>query len=138
MANTRPELRQRCAICATLDLLGGRWRAPVLYQLRTGMKRFGELRRLLPNITQRVLTQQLRDLERAGLIRREVHAEVPLRVEYELTSWGASLEPVLQALRDWGERYEQRESDVVPPEPVVRLPASAANVRASELRVPGP
>jgi len=97
-----------CPIDSTLKVIGGRWKTAVLYHLSSGTKRFGELRRQLPNITQRMLTLQLRELEAAGLVRRTVYAEVPPRVEYDLTPWGESLRPVLDALSDWGKRYRRR------------------------------
>jgi DNA-binding HxlR family transcriptional regulator len=97
-----------CPIDSTLKVIGGRWKTAVLYHLSFGTKRFGELRRQLPNITQRMLTLQLRELEAAGLVRRTVYAEVPPRVEYDLTPWGESLRPVLEALSDWGTSYRGR------------------------------
>jgi DNA-binding HxlR family transcriptional regulator len=101
-------LNSRCAVEATLGVIGGRWKAAVLFKLSSGTKRFGQLRKLLPNVTQRMLTLQLRELERDGLVRRTVYAEVPPRVEYELTAWGESLRPVIDAMVEWGERYRRR------------------------------
>lgn len=89
-------------------MIGGRWKGVVLWWLLGGKLRFGELRRKLPNCTERMLTVQLRELEEDGLLTRTVYAEVPPRVEYELTPFGKSLEPILRALRDWGERYKRR------------------------------
>jgi DNA-binding HxlR family transcriptional regulator len=97
-----------CAVEAALGVIGGRWKGVVLYWLLKEKKRFGELRRQLPNCSARVLTLQLRELERDGLVKRTVYAEVPPRVDYELTAFGRSLEPVLLGLRDWGQRYERR------------------------------
>jgi DNA-binding HxlR family transcriptional regulator len=102
------ELRSRCPVEATLGVMGGRWKAAILFQLSSGTQRFGQLRKLLPNITQRMLTLQLRELEHDGLVRRTVYAEVPPRVEYELTSWGESLRPVIDAMSEWGQRYRRR------------------------------
>ena len=102
------ELKTRCAVEATLGVIGGRWKTAVLFQLTPGTKRFGELRRLLPNVTQRMLTLQLRELEQDGLVRRTVNAELPPRVEYELTAWGESLRPVIDAMCEWGQRYRRR------------------------------
>lgn len=102
------ELKSRCSVEATLGVIGGRWKAAVLFQLATGTQRFGQLRKLLPNITQRMLTLQLRELEEDGLVRRTVYAEVPPRVEYELTAWGESLRPILHAMCEWGQRYRRR------------------------------
>src|SRR5215510_6402579 len=84
-----------CPIEATLEVLGGKWKGMVLHRLMFGMLRFNELRRLLPHVTQRMLTRQLRELERDGLIRRRVYAEVPPRVEYSLSEFGLSLKPIL-------------------------------------------
>jgi DNA-binding HxlR family transcriptional regulator len=98
----------RCAVEATLGVIGGRWKAAVLFQLSSGTQRFGQLRKLLPNITQRMLTLQLRELEKDGLVRRTVYAEVPPRVEYELTAWGESLRPIIDAMGEWGQRYRRR------------------------------
>jgi DNA-binding HxlR family transcriptional regulator len=97
-----------CAVEASLALIGGRWKGVVLHWLLKGKKRFGELRRLLPNCTQRMLTLQLRELEEDGLVTRTVFAEVPPRVEYELTDFGRSLGPVIEALRSWGEQYKDQ------------------------------
>ena len=97
-----------CAVEATLGVIGGRWKGVVLFHLLKGKKRFGELRRTLPNCTQRMLTLQLRELEEDGLVKRTIFAEVPPRVEYELTPFGRSLEPVLLGMRDWGEKYKKR------------------------------
>ena len=97
-----------CSVEATLGVIGGRWKGVVLYRLLEGKRRFGELRRKLPNCTPRMLTLQLRELEEDGLVKRTVYAEVPPRVEYELTAFGKSLEPILVGIRDWGLRYKGR------------------------------
>ncbi|CAN2532424.1 MAG TPA: helix-turn-helix domain-containing protein [Methylosinus sp.] len=91
-----------CPIEAAMDIIGGKWKPSILFRLAGGTKRFSELQRLLKTITQRTLTQQLRDLERDRMISRRVYAEVPPRVEYSLTDRGRSLEPVLGLLFDWG------------------------------------
>lgn len=93
-----------CPMEATLDLIGGKWKSVILFRLNEGTKRFSELGRLLPRITPRMLTQQLRDLERDGLVNRKIYAEVPPRVEYSLTDTGRTLRPVLDALMAWGEK----------------------------------
>jgi len=97
-----------CSVESALAVIGGRWKGVVLYWLSTRTLRFGELRRLLSNCSQRMLTLQLRELEEDGLVKRTVFAEVPPRVEYELTPFGRSLEPILLSLKDWGDRYRRR------------------------------
>ena len=94
-----------CPVEATLDLIDGKWKAVILYHLLNDTVRFNELRRRLSRITQRMLTRQLRELEADGLIHREIYAEVPLRVEYSLTTLGRSLEPVVRMLWTWGNQY---------------------------------
>lgn len=94
-----------CPTEATLAVIGGRWKVPILWNLLAGKSRFGELSRKLPGASQKMLTQQLRELEGDGLVHRKVFAEVPPRVEYSLTELGRSLEPVVQALSNWGESY---------------------------------
>ncbi len=100
--------RSNCAVEATLGVIGGRWKGVVLFWLLDGKLRFGELRRKLPNCTERMLTTQLRELEEDGLVTRTVYAEVPPRVEYELTAFGASLRPILLGMCEWGQRYKRR------------------------------
>ena len=95
-----------CPIEKTLDVLGGKWKGMVLHRLLHGTLRFNELRRLLPHVTQRMLTRQLRELERDGIIRRTVYAEVPPKVEYSLTSFGLSLKPILLMMEEWGRDYQ--------------------------------
>lgn len=97
-----------CPIETTLDVLGGKWKGMVLHRLMFGTLRFNELRRLLPHVTQRMLTRQLRELERDGVIRRRVYAEVPPRVEYSLSEFGDSLRPVLAMMGDWGAAYQDK------------------------------
>src|ERR1700752_3594235 len=95
-----------CPVEATLDLIDGKWKAVILYHLLDDTMRFGELgRRLSRRVSQRMLPRQLRELEAAGLIHREVYAEVPPRVEYSLTQRGRSLEPVIRSLWIWGNSY---------------------------------
>jgi DNA-binding HxlR family transcriptional regulator len=92
-----------CAVEATLSLIGGKWKGVVLFHLFEGTLRFNEIRRRLPNVTQRMLTTQLRELEAAGLILRKIYAEVPPKVEYSLSPRGRSLEAVVMALKAWGD-----------------------------------
>lgn len=88
-------------------MAGGKWKPIIIHYLIGGTKRFGELRRLIGGITQRSLTLQLRELEECGVITRQVFAEVPPRVEYTLTEFGLTLQPVLSAMKEWGETYIQ-------------------------------
>lgn len=94
-----------CPVEATLELIGGKWKGIVLYYLLDGRLRFSELKRRIGCVTQRMLTKQLRELEGSGLVNRTVYAEVPPRVEYELTQAGQTLEPILISLKNWGESY---------------------------------
>ena len=91
----------KCPAEPTVGVIGGRWKVPVLWHLFAGTKRFGELKRALPGCTARMLTQQLRELEEAGVVRRKVYAEVPPKVEYSLTGRGQSLKPVIDAMCRW-------------------------------------
>lgn len=94
-----------CHVEATLDVIGGKWKGAILYHLLDQSRRFNELRRKMPDITQRMLTLQLRELEEDGIISRTVHAQVPPHVDYSLTAFGRSLEPILLMMRDWGSTY---------------------------------
>lgn len=94
---------RECVVEATLDLIGGKWKGLILYHLLQERLRFNELKRRLGAITQRMLTKQLRELEQDGLLIRTVYAEVPPRVEYDLSPAGQSLAPVIAALKAWGE-----------------------------------
>lgn len=97
-----------CPVETTLDIIGGKWKGILLYHLIDGKKRFNEFRKLYPKITQRILTLQLRELERDGVIHREVYKQVPPKVEYSLTEFGRTLEPVILHMKDWGEKYKDR------------------------------
>ena len=92
-----------CSVEAALSVVGGRWKSVIIFHLlENGMLRFGELKASIPEITQRMLTKQLRELETDGVVLRTVYAEVPPRVEYRLTDYGRTLEPIMYAMRDWG------------------------------------
>lgn len=95
-----------CPVETTLTLIGDKWKVLILRDLLTGTKRFGELKRSVGNVSQKVLTAQLRDMEESGLLTRKVYAEVPPRVEYSLTELGHSLRPILDAMSSWGENYK--------------------------------
>ena len=94
--------RYSCPVELTVDVVGGRWRTVLLSRLKEGVHRYGELRRLVPGISEKMLSQRLRELEADGLITRRDLGTVPPHVEYDLTEQGRSLAPVLQALYDWG------------------------------------
>ena len=98
----------RCPVETTLEIIGGKWKPLIIFYLTTQPRRFGELRRLIPRITQQMLTLQLRELEADGIVNREVFAEVPPRVVYSLTDDGRSLEPVLESMLAWGLRRAQQ------------------------------
>lgn len=98
-----------CPVEAALDLIDGKWKGVILYHLQDGPIRFNELRRRLNNITQRMLTRQLRELEDSGLILRTVYPQVPPKVEYALSDDGRSLAPVIAALHDWGSGWLARQ-----------------------------
>jgi len=94
-----------CPVEITLSLLGSKWKILILRELFVGTKRFGELARGVPNISQKMLTQQLRQMEADNLIKRKIYPEVPPRVEYSLTDIGKSLSPILDSMHKWGARY---------------------------------
>ena len=91
-----------CPAETTAKLIGGRWKIVILWYLFQGVKRFSELHRALRGVTQKVLTQQLRDMERNGIVARTVYAQVPPKVEYSVTTLGMSLKPVVEAMHRWG------------------------------------
>ena len=95
----------QCSMELTLDLIGGKWKALILWHLGENTLRFSELKKTLPQITQKMLTQQLRDLESHGLVHRFIHTQIPPKVEYSLTAAGKSLLPILSTLCQWGLNY---------------------------------
>ena len=99
--------RLSCAVETTLEIVGGRWKVLILHELFQGVRRFNELHRALNGVTQKMLTQQLRELEDDGIVHREVYPQVPPKVEYSLTPLGRTLEPILDAMHEWGRRYTQ-------------------------------
>jgi DNA-binding HxlR family transcriptional regulator len=94
-----------CPVEMTLMLMGDRWKTLIIWRLLAGTKRFGQLKKEVTGISQKVLTDHLRIMEENGLVNRKVYAEVPPRVEYSLTELGRSLKPILEAMRQWGEQY---------------------------------
>lgn len=96
-----------CDVAQTISLIGGKWKAIILFHLmEDGILRFGQLQRLVPDITQRMLTLQLREMERDGLVTRTIYREVPPRVEYSLTQLGTSLTPIIHSMKKWGHDYK--------------------------------
>lgn len=111
MENIPKEYKYSWGIEATLDVIGGKWKPLVMYQLKDGTLRFSQiLSRVQPKITQRMLTKELRELEKDGLVVREVYPQVPPKVEYSLTEKGQSLMPILDQLCEWG--YEHMGGDI--------------------------
>jgi len=98
-------IQYQCSMELTLDLIGGKWKALILWHLGENTLRFSELKRTLPKITQKMLTQQLRELEASGLVNRFIHTQIPPKVEYSLTPAGKSLLPILETLCQWGLNY---------------------------------
>lgn len=97
----------KCPIETTLKMLGCKWKVLIIRELLTGTKRFGELKRAVTGITQKVLTSKLREMEELGLLEREVYPQIPPKVEYTLTDIGYSLRPVLESLKCWGKDYKR-------------------------------
>lgn len=95
-----------CPVETTLTLIGDKWKVLILRDLLPGTKRFGELKKSIGKVSQKVLTAQLRDMEQNGLVHRKVYPEVPPRVEYSLTPLGMSLRPILDAMWNWGQEYK--------------------------------
>lgn len=91
-----------CPVTETLAVIGGKWKPIILWEMQTGIVRFGQLKKVIPEITQKMLTQQLRELEDDGIIWRKVYAEVPPRVEYGITDYGKTLRPLLDEMGKWG------------------------------------
>ena len=96
-----------CPIGMAITLLGGKWKLPILYHLRVQTLRFNALKKALPKITQKMLTQQLREMERDGLVQRKIYAEIPPKVEYSVTPITKKLDPILKSLCGWGTEYQE-------------------------------
>ena len=107
--STAPNL-PACPVETTLTLISDKWKVLILRDLLTRTKRFGELRKSIGTVSQKVLTSQLRQMEESGLLTRKVYAEVPPRVEYTLTELGYSLKPIMDAMWAWGENYKKQYS----------------------------
>jgi len=103
---------EKCSVRAALAVIGGKWKPVIARYLMLGTKRFGELRKAMPDATQKMLTQQLRELERDGIVERKIYHQVPPKVEYSLTAYGQTLQPVLHELCKWGERHAARSDSV--------------------------
>ncbi len=108
MAHEKYDCNEGCPVEAALSVIGGKWKGVILYHLQEETIRFNELRRLMPSVTQRMLTKQLRELEADDLILRTVYAEVPPKVEYSMTDYGKTLAPLIKALQEWGSEYLER------------------------------
>lgn len=105
MRHKRYDCNFGCPVEACVEVVGGKWKGVILFHLLGGTKRFNELLRLIPGVTQRMLTRQLRELEDDRVVERKIYAEVPPKVEYSLTEFGRTLEPVLRTLQVWGSQY---------------------------------
>jgi DNA-binding HxlR family transcriptional regulator len=97
-----------CPVAATVNLIGNKWKPLILRDLLTGTKRYGELRKTVAGISQKVLTDNLRSMEEDGIVARKIYAEVPPRVEYSLSELGETLRPIIEVMRKWGESYKAR------------------------------
>jgi DNA-binding HxlR family transcriptional regulator len=97
-----------CPVKLTADIIGGKWKPSILFYLESGTKRFGELRKRIPGLTKKMLTQHLRELERDQIVHRKVYAVVPPRVEYSLTRHGESLKSILKLMSSWGTKHRAR------------------------------
>ncbi|PHS70368.1 MAG: transcriptional regulator [Methylophaga sp.] len=104
---SRNQPAPHCPLETALSLIGGKWKGVILYRLIGNTLRFGELRKIMPTVTQRMLTKQLRELEADELILREVYRQVPPKVEYSLTDKSVALQPILLALESWGAEYHK-------------------------------
>jgi DNA-binding HxlR family transcriptional regulator len=97
-------------VATTIQAIGGRWKMLILWHLEEGQRRYNELRRLIPGVSQKMLTQQLKELEQDGLIERKVYPEMPPRVEYAMTAYGKTLRPIFDIMYEWGVAHRARQS----------------------------
>jgi DNA-binding HxlR family transcriptional regulator len=127
------ELNSGCAVEACLEVIGGKWKGVILHHLMdSGVLRFNEIQRLKPNLSPRILTAQLRELEHDGVIVRKVYPVVPPKVEYSLSKAGESLKPLIKAMQDWGDEYLLRTNAPIS----ARAKASAQRNEGEETAVP--
>lgn len=108
MDTEKKKINRKSPATITLQVIGGKWKVLILYELFSGVKRFSELRRLLIGVTQKMLTQQLREMERNGLIHREIYPQIPPKVEYSLTPLGESLKPIVDTMCDWALKHGKK------------------------------
>ena len=130
MRKQRHNAYTHCPVEATLDIIGGKWKSIILFRVLEETRRFNELRRLIPSLTQRMLTNQLRELEHDGLIVRKIYAQVPPKVEYSISAFGKTLEPVLLALAQWAEK------NMLPRMAAIELIALEENAACKHLKTP--
>jgi DNA-binding HxlR family transcriptional regulator len=116
-----------CPVESTLKVIGGRWKVLILRELFQGVKRFGELHRALNGITQKMLTQQLREMEADGIVHREVYLQVPPKVEYSLTTLGESLKPLVEEMHKWGIHHLNEQNQ----EPLTQSLTDNSKIRCS-------
>jgi len=112
MKHERYDCNFGCPVEACLEVVGGKWKGVILFHLFAGAKRFNELMRLMPDVTQRMLTKQLRELEADQIVVRKVYPEVPPKVEYALTEFGRTLTPVLKVMQQWGAEFLERVTEI--------------------------
>ena len=110
MKSTRNGKTYHCPFDAAIDVIGGKWKMGIIWHLGENVMRFNELQKVLPGVSAKTLTNQLRELEEDGILLRTAYPEVPRRVEYRVTGFGKTLIPVMQALCDWGGRYLETEN----------------------------
>jgi DNA-binding HxlR family transcriptional regulator len=129
----------KCPVKLTADIIGGKWKPSILFYLEGKTRRFGELRKLIPSMTKKMLTQHLRELERHEIVNRKVYAEVPPKVEYSLTKHGESLAPILKAMSAWGTKHRARYGGAENGATKLKVPTAArrppANGVATAVRV---
>lgn len=130
MRNNQCDKSVRCPVEACLEMIGGKWKGVILFHLLGGTKRFNELRRLLPNVTQRMLTRQLRELEQDKFIARMVYPEVPPKVEYSLTDFGRTVEPIISMLYKWGIEYMNQEDSKAHSGNILDITSNVKKLRA--------